>query len=106
MIENYVWRVGMFNRRWGKLRRAFLFLFFIFNLGFSSVTTDTIHSQDFSQATETFPRLVNPYNSHNLYKPALYEENAQNLDQGHYVIVTVEAASDEKTGSQKEATRA
>jgi len=95
----------MFNRRWEKLRRAFLLFFFIM-IWFSSVTTDTIHSQDFSQATESFPRLVNPNNSHNLYKPALYEEDAQNLDQGHHVIVTVEAASDEKTGLQEGAAHA
>jgi len=90
----------MFNRRWGKLRMAFLLAFFIL-IWFSSVTTDTTHSQDFSQSTETLPRLVNPYNSHNLYKPALYKEDAQNLDQGHHVIVTVKTASDTKTVSQE-----
>jgi len=84
----------MFNRRWRKLRRAFLLFFFIM-IWFSSVTTDTIHSQDFSQATETIPRLVNPYNTHNLYKPDL------DLDPGHNVIVTVKAGSDEKAGSQE-----
>jgi len=94
MIENYVWRIDMFNRRWRKLRRAFLLFFFIM-IWFSSVTTDTIHSQDFSQATETIPRLVNPYNTHNLYKPDL------DLDPGHNVIVTVKADSDEKAGSQE-----
>ena len=95
----------MFSRRWRKLRRAFLLFFFIM-IWFSSVTTDTTYSQDVSQATEASPRIVNPYNAHNLYKPALYEEDAQNLDQGYHVIVTVEAASDEKTGSQKEAAQA
>ena len=90
----------MFNRRWRKLRRAFLLFFFIM-IWFSSVATDTILSQDFSQATETSPRLVNPYNSHNLYTPALDEENSFGPDPGHNVIVTVKADSDEKTGSQE-----
>jgi len=95
----------MFSRRWRKLRRAFLLFFFIM-IWFSSVTTDTAYSQDVSQATKASPRIVNPYSAHNLYKPALYEEDAQNLDQEHRVIVTVKAASDEKAGSQKEAAQA
>ena len=100
MIETYVWRIDMFNQRWRKLRRAFLLFFFIM-IWFSSVATDTILSQDFSQATETSPRLVNPYNSHNLYTPALDEEDSFGPDPGHKVILTVKADSDEKTGSQE-----
>jgi thiol:disulfide interchange protein DsbD len=100
MIENYVWRIGMFSRRWGKLRKAFLLFFFIM-IWFSSVATDTIYSQSFSQAKEASSSIVTPHNSHNWYKPALSEEDVQTLDPEHNVIVTVKAASDEKTGSQE-----